>query len=221
VKPTKQKTIIDNLINKSIITLPVFTVMLDKGDSNGFCSFGIIDSARAGVDDGDIFYTPVDSSQGLWTVSSTVASVNGTTINRPSNQAIIDSGTSICLVDTVTVKAIYSAIPGSYFQSANNGWVYPADAVVPTIQLAIGSTMFTINPADFGYGTAVSGSILGPGDTFGGVQDRGTSGTDVFGDIFLKVFTTSFFLCSLNLMKCRVSMLSLIEERTALGWRSE
>lgn len=53
VQPQPQKTPVENMIDSSIIPQGLFTVALDKGDSNGFYSFGIIDSAKAGVSDSE------------------------------------------------------------------------------------------------------------------------------------------------------------------------
>jgi hypothetical protein len=204
VTPTKQNTPVQNLIDKGIIASSLFTTMLDKGDSNGFYSFGVIDAARAGVIDDDIFYTPVDSSQGLWMFDSTVASINGTKINRPSNKAIADTGTTLCLLDSTTVNTIYNTIPGAVLSNNQGGWVYPENATVPTVQLAVGTTMFTINAEDFGYAPANSGFI------FGGIQSRGTFAFDIFGDVFLKVLSSPFHV-GVMLMSCRTSTSSLIK----------
>jgi hypothetical protein len=181
VTPTPQKTPVENLIDQNLIALPIFTAMLDKGDSNGFYSFGAIDSAKAGVTDADIVYTPVDSSQGFWMFDSTSATINGTAVQRANNTAIADTGTTLCLVDDATVSAIYKTIPGAKMDNTQGGWVYPENATTPTIQFAVGSTKFTINAADFGYGPASSGF------TFGGIQSRGNNPFDIFGDVFLKV----------------------------------
>ena len=53
VQPSAQKTPVENMIDSGIIQQGLFTVALDKGDSNGFYSFGIIDSAKAGVTDSE------------------------------------------------------------------------------------------------------------------------------------------------------------------------
>lgn len=53
VQPQPQKTPVGNMIDQGIIPQGLFTVALDKGDSNGFYSFGVIDSAKAGVSDSE------------------------------------------------------------------------------------------------------------------------------------------------------------------------
>ena len=152
------------MINQGIVQQGLFTVALDKGDSSGFYSFGVIDSAKAGVTDSDIVYTPVDSSQGFWMFNSTSATINGKTVNRSGNTAIADTGTTLCLLDDTTVNAIYKSISGAKLDNTQGGYIYPSNAKVPTVTLAVGDTQFTINPEDFAFSDA------GSGMTFGGVS---------------------------------------------------
>jgi len=164
VQPQPQKTPVENMIDNGIITQGLFTVALDKGDSNGFYTFGIIDAAKAGVNDGDIQYTPIDNSQGFWMFDSGSATINGQTIDRSGNAAIADTGTTLCLVDDDTVQQIYATIPGARLDESQGGYVYPSDATVPVVQFAVGDQLFTINPEDFAFADA------GDGTTFGGVS---------------------------------------------------
>lgn len=180
VQPQPQKTPVENMIDNGIITQGLFTVALDKGDSNGFYTFGVIDAAKAGVSDDDVQYTPVDNSQGFWMFNSASATVNGQTIDRSGNTAIADTGTTLCLVDDDTVQQIYAAIPGARLDESQGGYVYPSDATVPVVQFAVGDQLFTINPEDFAFGDA------GDGTTFGGIQSRGSNPFDILGDVFLK-----------------------------------
>jgi len=180
VKPSIQATPVQNMIKQNLIPLPLFTANLDKGDNKGFYTFGVIDAAKAGVSESDIQYTDVDNSQGFWMFSSTTATVNGKTIPLTGNTAIADTGTTLALVSDTLVKEIYKAIPGSKMDSAQGGFVFPEDATVPDVALAVGDSMFTINAADFAYGTATNGML------FGGIQSRGDNPFDILGDIFLK-----------------------------------
>jgi hypothetical protein len=168
------------MINNGIITQGLFTVALDQGDSNGFYSFGVIDAAKAGVSASDIVYTPVDNSQGFWMFDSASATINGKTIDRSGNTAIADTGTTLCLVDDSTVEQIYAAIPGSRVDNTQGGYVYPSDATIPAVQFAVGNQLFTVDPAAFAFSSA------GSGETFGGIQSRGSNPFDILGDVFLK-----------------------------------
>ncbi|KAJ7140937.1 acid protease [Mycena epipterygia] len=177
VSPEPVKTPVQNMIDQGLISQPIFTVKLDRGDSAGFYSFGEIDTT---VTSSPIAYTPVDNSQGFWMVPSTSYTLNGKTVERADNTAILDTGTTLALVDDDTVSAIYGAIEGAKFDQNQGGWMYPSTSAVPSLAFAIGDTMYTLNAADFPYGEAEDGFV------FGGVQSRGTNPFDILGDIFLK-----------------------------------
>ncbi|KAJ6594701.1 acid protease [Mycena capillaripes] len=177
VSPSPVKTPVQNMIDQKLISQPLFTVKLDRGDNAGFYSFGMIDET---VTSNPITYTPVDNSQGFWMVPSTSYTLNGTTIERADNTAILDTGTTLALIDDDAVSKIYGAIKGAKFDSNQGGWMYPATSKVPDLAFAIGDTMYTLNAADFPFGEAEDGFL------FGGVQSRGTNPFDILGDIFLK-----------------------------------
>jgi hypothetical protein len=181
VKPIQQATPVQNMITMGLVSLPVFTVNLDRGDDNGFYTFGVIDAAKANVSEFDIKYTAIDSSQGFWRFSSTQAIVNGKTITLSGNTAIADTGTTLALVSDSIVSEIYSAIPGSRMDNSQGGFVFPKDATVPDVAFAVGDHMFTINATDFAYGLPDDNGML-----FGGIQSRGSNPFDILGDIFLK-----------------------------------
>lgn len=180
ITPEAQATPVENMIKQGIIDLPLFTVNLDKGDNNGFYTFGVIDAAKAGVKETDIKYTPIDNSQGFWMFSSTKAIVNGKTIELSSNTAIADTGTTLALVSDSVVSAVYAAIPGAKLDNTQGGYVYPADAKVPDVEFAVGDVTFKVNAADFSLGDAGNGML------FGGIQSRGDNPFDILGDVFLK-----------------------------------
>ncbi|KAF8166351.1 acid protease [Mycena galopus ATCC 62051] len=177
VSPQAVKTPVENMIDQGLVAQPLFTVKLDRGDNAGFYSFGAIDET---VTSNPITYTPVDNSQGFWMVPSTSYTLNGKTFARQDNTAILDTGTTLALIDDDAVSKIYAAIKGAKFDSTQGGWMYPTTSTVPTLAFAIGDTMYTLNAADFPYGEASDGFI------FGGVQSRGTNPFDILGDIFLK-----------------------------------
>ncbi|KAJ7234894.1 acid protease [Mycena haematopus] len=179
VSPQSVKTPVQNMIDQGLISQPLFTVKLDRGDNAGFYSFGEIDDT---VTSNPITYTAVDKqvSQGFWMVPSTSYTLNGKTIARQDNTAILDTGTTLALVDDDTVSKIYGAIKGAKFDNTQGGWMYPATSTVPSLAFAIGDTLYTLNAADFPFGEAEDGYL------FGGVQSRGSNPFDILGDIFLK-----------------------------------
>ncbi|KAH9939961.1 acid protease [Amylocystis lapponica] len=177
VQPQPVATPVENMITKSLINPPVFTVKLGHGTETSFYSFGFIDTT---VTSNPIAYTPVDNSQGFWQVSSTSYSLNGQQTERSGNTAILDTGTTLCLVDDDVLESIYNKIEGAKYNSQQGGWVYPSSATIPEVSFAIGDTSYTVNAVDFAFGDA------GDGYTFGGIQSRGNLDFDIFGDVFLK-----------------------------------
>ncbi|KAJ7466921.1 acid protease [Mycena latifolia] len=175
VSPEPVKTPVQNMIDQGLIAQPLFTVKLDRGDNAGFYSFGEIDT---NVTSNPITYTPVDKASG-WSPPRRTRST-ARPFARADNTAILDTGTTLALIDDDTVEAIYGAIKGAKFDQNQGGWMYPATSKVPSLAFAIGDTMYTLNAEDFPYGEAEGGYL------FGGVQSRGSNPFDILGDIFLK-----------------------------------
>ena len=197
VSPTPQKTPVDNLISSKDITQPLFTAYLgswrdadeaDKGQS--FYTFGYIDQdtmTAAGATEPN--YTDVDNSQGFWQIPSTSATVAGKTITRSNNTTIMDTGTTLCLVDDTLVKAVYDAIPGAKYDSNNQGYIYPSSTSVddlPDVTLAIGDKSVAFQKEDLGFADAGNGMV------YGSIQSRGTMDMDIFGDAVLKAMYAIF-----------------------------
>jgi len=193
VQPEAVKTPVENMIEQEDIKKgeELFTAYLgswrdskaaDKGES--FYTFGFIDQdvlKTAGVE--EPYYTKIDNSQGWWTVDSASASVGDNTVDRSGNTAIIDTGTTLALVDDATCKAIYDAIPGSSFDDQNQGYVFPANtkpADLPVVSFAIGEKLFAVPKESLAFADAGSGNV------YGGIQSRGEMTFDILGDTFLK-----------------------------------
>ena len=83
----------------------------DRGQS--FYTFGYIDKDVVKFTGNDIYYTPIDNSNGFWQFPSSSYTVNGAVTKTTGRTAIADTGTSLALVDDATCKAIYDTIPGS------------------------------------------------------------------------------------------------------------
>ncbi|KAJ3556878.1 hypothetical protein NM688_g1778 [Phlebia brevispora] len=177
VAPNPVKTPVENMIEQSLISEPLFTVNLGHETQPSFYSFGYIDPT---VTSKPLTYTPVDNSQGFWQVPSTSYSINGTKHERSGNTTILDTGTTLLLVADSVVKAIYDSIEGAVYDEQQGGWKYPNSATVPDVSFAVGDQLYTVHPSDFGFGPADEGF------TFGGIQSRGDMDFDIFGDVFLK-----------------------------------
>jgi hypothetical protein len=177
VTPNPVATPVENMINENLINPQVFTAKLDRGDNAGFYSFGYIDPT---VTSDALTYTPVDNSQGFWSVPSASISLNGQTVARAGNTAILDTGTTLLLIDDTILEQIYGTIQGATFDQSQGGWKYPENATVPDVQFAVGNQLYQLNSADFAFGPADTGYL------FGGIQSRGDQNFDIFGDVFLK-----------------------------------
>lgn len=77
---------------------------------------------------------------------------------------------------------VSAAIPGSFLDSTQGGYVFPAGAELPALTFAVGNTQYTLNSQDMAYGDPDSNN-----NVFGGIQSAGNLGFSIFGDIFLKV----------------------------------
>lgn len=197
VSPSPQKTPVDNMISQKDISQPLFTAYLgswrdadeaDKGES--FYTFGFIDQnvmKASGASEPN--YADVDSSQGFWQIASTSATVNGTNVDRSGNTAIMDTGTTLCLVDDKLVEAVYKAIPGSKYDDTQQGYIFPSNTSadqLPDITLAIGDAQVSFQKEDLGFADAGNGMV------YGSIQSRGTMDMDIYGDAVLKAIYAIF-----------------------------
>lgn len=151
----------------------------DKGAS--FYTFGYIDNTIVGTQ--EIYYTPVDNSQGFWMFDSASATVNGKTIAQSGNKAIADTGTTLALVSDETCQAIYDAIPGSRYDNEQQGYTFPSSTTadqLPVVTFAVGGKQFAVQKEDLGFADAGNGMV------YGGIQSRGSMTFDILGDTFLK-----------------------------------
>ena len=69
---------------------------------------------------------------------------------------------------------------GATYDDEQGGYKFPSDATLPDISLAVGETLYKLNPKDIAFGDA------GDGYMFGGIQSRGNLDFDILGDVALK-----------------------------------
>ncbi|KAB8294896.1 hypothetical protein EYC80_006855 [Monilinia laxa] len=190
VTPEPVATPVENMISQKDIPsdAELFTANLgswrdaedpDKGAS--FYTFGYIDKDVVGTQ--EIYYTPVDNSQGFWMFDSVSATVNGKSIAQSGNKAIADTGTTLALVSDETCQAIYDAIPGSTYDNEQQGYTFPSNTTadqLPVVTFAVGGKQFAVQKEDLGFADAGNGMV------YGGIQSRGSMTFDILGDTFLK-----------------------------------
>lgn len=190
VKPQPVDTPVENMINQDDIpqSAELFTAYLgswrdtsdpDQGES--FYTFGEID--QNALNGQTPAYTTVDNSKGFWMFPSASVSINGQSTDRSGNNAIADTGTTLCLVDDATVSAIYDAIPGSKYDNTQQGYIFPASTTadqLPDVAFPVGDALIHIQKEDLSFADAGNGMV------FGGIQSRGSNPFDILGDVFLK-----------------------------------
>ena len=164
VSPQQQKTFWENVMDD--LEQPLFTVNLEQ-DNSGTYEFGAIDSSKF---TGSLNYAAVDNSEGFWQIGTSSFTVGGSQHDCSScNPTIVDTGTSLLILDDQVVQAYYSQVNGA--QLSGGTWVYPCSTT----------------PADFGWtiGNGYTAVIKGADLTFekvpqsdlcvGGIQPGGTS----------------------------------------------
>lgn len=181
------------LVAEGKVSQPVFAFKLSTASSGSELYLGGVDSK---LYTGTFVYAPV-TTKGYWQVKMDAVSVmSGTgkaTMQVGQNiQAVIDTGTTLVLGDSTTVKALYASIPGSKDASSTYGQGYytvPCSSI-PTVSLTFAGKAFPISPKIFNLGRTSSSS----NDCVGGVVGVSGLGFWVVGDVFLQNVYTSFDL---------------------------
>jgi len=195
------------MIAQKDIPLALFTCKLSSSinktngavDNSSFYTFGFVDQdTLKAANATDFTWTPINTLNGWWQVPSSSYYINGKQYQRKnvSNQAIMDTGTTLYIVDDDMCKQIYAAIPGAK-NDPNYGWVFPAStklAQLPNIQVQIGNALVNIDKRFYNY-TFTDGSKR---TCFGIFQSRGTFPIDIAGDALLRnVYSVSAVCCLL------------------------
>lgn len=132
VKPKQVDTPVENMIAQEDIpkSKELFTCHLgttkdtDNADrKESFYTFGYIDKASLGGQ--EPYYVTIDNSQGFWQFPSATVTIAGKQYIRTDNTAIADTGTTLALIDDAICGKIYDAIPGSKYDSMQQGYVFP------------------------------------------------------------------------------------------------
>ncbi|QRV95881.1 aspartyl protease [Ceratobasidium sp. AG-Ba] len=153
-------------------------VKLDKRDSKGFYTFGYIDDT---VHSSKLYWQPLVEDTDWWEVPSAYIKIGSDIYDRGwNNTAIIDTGTTLILLDDDTVERLYSKVPGSRLDEDYGGYIFPTDAKLPAIAFCVGHWLFTVPSEELIFSGA------GNGMSYGAVQSKGQNPQDILGDVFLK-----------------------------------
>ena len=175
VRPTKQKTYLDNI--QDDLEQPLFTVNLQKGKPGNY-NFGYIDSSEHTT---EIAYNPIEEGTPFWKVPMSGYQIGS---NRPFTEypwsGVVDTGTTLLLVPDAIVRDYYATIPGAHFDPFLAMMVFPCKVVVPDFTFGFGDYRGTVPGHYINYGRS-SGD-----DCFGGIQSSEGIGMAIIGDVLLK-----------------------------------
>lgn len=182
VKPNAQSTFFENIM--ATLEQPLFTVDLDL-DGSGTYEFGVIDPTKFM---GELTFVPIDTTSGFWMCSSPTYSIGGVS-KTPSNPspAVLDTGTSLMLMDPAVVEDYYSQVSGSQVSVDAHGWIFPCSATLPDFSVSIGGSYTADVP-----GSSLTYASISSETCFGGLQSNGGSGLQIFGDVLLQHHFTVF-----------------------------
>lgn len=169
------------------LDLPVFTADLDP-DGTGVYEFGKIDATKF---EGQMTWVPVNASSGFWQFPSASFAVGDQKFDNPgASQAIADTGTSLLLVDQAVAEAYYSKVQGAQLNQQVGGFIYPCDAKLPDISVAVGDSgaMATIPGNQVNFATVDQANTT----CFGGVQGNQGAGLQIYGDTLFKAQLVAF-----------------------------
>lgn len=175
IKPKRQNTWFDNI--KSTLPLPIFTADL-KHNEPGSYDFGFINQTKFMGD--TIAYQSVTTRYGYWMIGFNGYSIgNGKTLTPAQDPAIVDTGTSLLMMEQDLVEAYYDQITEAEYSDYQGGFVVPCAAVLPALTLQFGNYSAVIGSQYMTYGE------VSPTFCFGALQ-VGPQGLNILGDIFFK-----------------------------------
>jgi aspergillopepsin I len=182
VTPQPQKTFFDNALPS--LDAPLFTVDL-RHQAEGKYSFGVADMAGA---KGPMTSTPVNSTAGFWSFTSTGFQVGNGPAQRTAITGIADTGTTLLLLPDDVIMAYYSQIASATYDAQAGGVIFRCDETVPDFSFGIESSMITIPGSLINFAKAdASGQAC-----FGGIQSNNGLPFSIFGDVALKAAVVVF-----------------------------
>lgn len=205
--------LLHNIFFRDRLTLPVFALALSRDVSSvghgGYLSIGgVPNTALPGVNSSSSWAsTPVRMLPTDNTFRYYVISVDGLVFGAPTHSLprpnrtnppivigsagkhyILDSGTTLNFFSSYQAALYNSKFQPPGVQDRSSGfYLVPCNAIPPLIGIKIGGTVFYHNPKDlirtFGAGQCISG-----------IQDRGSLGVNILGDVFLNNVVVLFDL---------------------------
>ncbi|KAL8372345.1 hypothetical protein RB595_001915 [Gaeumannomyces hyphopodioides] len=121
---------------------PIYAADLKRGRA-GLFDFGFAPPGRYG---GDVLWVPVNQfpvrgeAYTRWNITLAGYAVGGESplaFKERRFDTVIDTGTTIMYLDEAVVRELYARVPGARVDAPSGGWVFPCDAAVPDLSLAV------------------------------------------------------------------------------------
>ena len=151
----------------------------------GSFDFGIINSSKY---QGDITYTPVDASAGLWEFSADGYKVGDTAYDNSNVSGIADTGTTLLLLPDDVVGNYYAQVDGAQNSTDYGGFIFPCNADLPSFTY----TVSVNGSSDGGKDMEIPGTYINfspvdnQGSCYGAIQSSDGLGVNIYGDVALK-----------------------------------
>ncbi|EJD01639.1 acid protease [Fomitiporia mediterranea MF3/22] len=180
--------VFQTLVTQGQTTEPIFGfTLLDNGGEL------IIGGRNTSAFTGKLTYAPLVTEPAFWEISAEKVSVGDTTVVSSAQNAIVDTGTTLFIVDSDSLQAIYAAIPGSQDATDTVGsgfFTVPCDTIPDNISVTLGGTDYTLSSETLNFGQVSEGSS----DCVGGIISSDGSKSDfwILGDVFLRNVYTEF-----------------------------
>ncbi|MCJ1293456.1 Type I transmembrane sorting receptor [Xylographa carneopallida] len=160
----------------------VFTTNLKKGEP-GTYTFGYIPTSAYS---GAITYVAVTTANGFWEFTSNGYAIGAGAFVALSIDTVVDTGTTLLLLPTSTVKAYYGKVPGAAYSAEEGGYIFPCAAALPNLTLGIG-TFKAVVPGSYVNYAPINSTFC-----YGGIQANTGIGFSIFGLTAIKALFVVF-----------------------------
>jgi hypothetical protein len=175
---------------KQGLSAPTFSLALQRG-GGGYIAFGGLPPvsfdqtfATTALQNYNGVSGSAFNGQSFYTITPDALVFSGAG-SKQTNQFIIDSGTTLNYLPSTTAKIINSLFSPKATLS-NGAYVVNCNAKAPAFGVKIGGKTFVTNPQDMIFADEKSGSCVSA------IQDGGSSGPFILGDVFLNSVVAVF-----------------------------
>lgn len=148
IEPERQMSFFENVSED--LEEPVFTAQLKPG-APGSYEFGRVDASKH---NGPLIEVPADFSRGHWEIPTSMFMVGDdssfkniqTISENGTHTAVVDTGTTIMLVNEQITDAYYRQVEGVFLSGMVGGYAFPCNTTLPPLHLALGASHFVRIP---------------------------------------------------------------------------